>query len=75
MATLQEPVHPKKDSLFSLLKGIGIALVVIGHSGCPDALCDFIYAFHMPLFFIISGFLFKSTIFKNKNEFFLYCNR
>lgn len=69
MATLQEPVHPKKDSLFSLLKGIGIALVVIGHSGCPDAIRDFIYAFHMPLFFIISGYLFKKIYFQNKSDF------
>ena len=37
------------------LKAIGIMLVFLGHSGAPFH--DGIYLFHMPLFFIISGFL------------------
>ncbi len=42
------------------LKGIGILLVLLGHvSGLPSALHDIIYSFHMPLFFVISGFLFS----------------
>jgi acyltransferase len=42
------------------LKGIGILLVLLGHvSGIPATLHDVIYSFHMPLFFIISGFLFS----------------
>lgn len=42
-------------------KGIGIVLVVFGHFifNYNDAVRNFIYSFHMPLFFIISGFLFK----------------
>lgn len=48
-----------KNSTISICKGIGIILMVIGHSGCPKSLHDFIYLFHMPLFFIITGFLFK----------------
>lgn len=43
----------------SVAKGIGIILMVVGHSGCPDILNRFIYMFHMPLFFFISGYLFK----------------
>ncbi len=48
---------------------IGIVLVVLGHSGyagtniaedCP-CLFKWIYNFHMPLFFFISGFLFSLT--------------
>jgi len=46
-------------------KGIGIALVVIGHA-CAEATAinamwarDVIYLFHMPLFFIVSGYLAK----------------
>jgi acyltransferase len=41
-------------------KGIGIFLVILGHTtivGSPRAL---IYSFHMPLFFFISGFLFSA---------------
>ncbi len=40
--------------------GGAILLVVIGHSGCPELLYNLIYSFHMPLFFIISGYLYNS---------------
>ncbi len=45
-------------SYLDIAKGIGIIFVVVGHhlSGIP-ALTTWIYSFHMPLFFIISGFL------------------
>ncbi len=33
--------------------------MVIAHAGCPDAIWNFIYRFHMPLFFIMSGYCFK----------------
>lgn len=36
-------------------KGIGIILVVVGHSNPP--FMKYIYSFHMPLFFLLSGFL------------------
>ncbi|WP_172173856.1 acyltransferase family protein [Paraburkholderia elongata] len=41
-----------------ILKGIGIICVVIGHTipGYPKA---FVYLFHMPLFFFLSGQLFR----------------
>lgn len=43
----------------SILKAIGIILMVVGHSGCPALLRDAIYQFHMPLFFIASGMCLK----------------
>lgn len=49
----------KNNDTISIAKAVGIILVVIGHSGCPDILSKFIYLFHMPLFFIASGFFFK----------------
>lgn len=36
-------------------KGIAILLMVLGHSSIPSILSNFIWAFHMPLFFIASG--------------------
>ena len=42
-----------------LLEGGAILLVIVGHSGCPKLLYNLIYSFHMPLFFIISGYLFN----------------
>ncbi|MCI7504849.1 MAG: acyltransferase family protein [Coriobacteriaceae bacterium] len=40
-------------------KGIGIILVVFAHINYSHDLLTVIYSFHMPLFFIISGILFK----------------
>lgn len=48
-----------KEKIFSVFKGIGIITVVIGHSGCPGLLHDFIYLFHMALFYFVSGYFFK----------------
>lgn len=51
------------------LKGILIALMVVGHSGCPEWLSKAIYMFHMPCFFIISGFLFSEKHLNNAAEY------
>lgn len=51
-----------KDNRFSTVKAIGIVLMVIGHSGCPDYLHRLIYYFHMPLFFFCSGFFYVKPI-------------
>tara|TARA_B110000503_G_C7097696_1_gene392381 strand:- start:338 stop:1249 length:912 start_codon:yes stop_codon:yes gene_type:complete len=36
-------------------KGITILLMILGHTSIPSVLSNFIWAFHMPLFFIASG--------------------
>ncbi len=41
------------------LRGLGILLVLIGHNNPP--FINLIFGFHMPLFFIISGYLYKDT--------------
>lgn len=38
-----------------VLKGIGIILVVIGHVNTKGFLVQWLYTFHMPLFFALSG--------------------
>ena len=58
------------------VKGLAILLVVMGHvlawngmgtsadssyNEYGDLIFQFIYGFHMPLFFCVSGFLFKSS--------------
>lgn len=40
-------------------KGIGIITVVIAHVWTRGPVRDFIYAFHMPLFFLLSGYMFR----------------
>lgn len=46
-----------RDELWDVLKGIGIILVILGHMGLWN---EFIYSFHMPLFFFLSGVLYKN---------------
>ena len=41
-----------------MAKGVGIFLVIAGHTFAYSN-CDFIYAFHMPLFFFLSGLVFN----------------
>ena len=38
-------------------KAIGITLVILGHVPVPADIKWVIYGFHMPLFFVISGYL------------------
>lgn len=49
-------------------KGLGIISVVAGHIYSIE-ICKFIYLYHMPLFFFISGFLFKP--YNNQKSFFI----
>ena len=52
----------KRISYIDMAKGIGILLVLIGHSEFPSTnLITWISSFHMPLFFILSGMLFSHT--------------
>lgn len=39
-------------------KGIGMVLVITGHLCVGAPLRNFIYSFHMPLFFVLSGFVY-----------------
>ena len=48
-----------KNNFISIAKAIGIILMVAGHSGSPDIINRFLYLFHMPLFFVCSGYFFK----------------
>lgn len=52
-----------RDLTISVTKAICIILMVVGHSGGPEGLGNFIYLFHMPCFFVCSGFLFKEKYF------------
>jgi acyltransferase len=52
-----------------IARGIGIILVIIGHVSRNQELQNFIYSFHMPLFFMLSGFLYKHKENFVKNKF------
>jgi acyltransferase len=50
-------------------KGLGILLVMLGHTDIPSQLKTYIYTFHMPLFFFLSGYLFTLKKFPNLKVF------
>ena len=47
----------QRDGVLDAMRGIGIVLMVVGHSGFAGT--DFIYLFHMALFFMLSGYFFR----------------
>lgn len=61
------------NNYITIAKAIGIILMVVGHSGCSDALYRFIYLFHMPLFFFCSGIFMKNL--SDKENITLYLKR
>jgi len=50
-------------------KGLGIILVMLGHTTIPAPLKTYIYTFHMPLFFFLSGYLYKPEKFASFTAF------
>lgn len=52
-------------------KGLGMVLVILAHSNIPTIVRAEIYAFHMPLFFFLSGYLFLTRSIQILKRFFL----
>lgn len=51
----------QRDLTFDVMKGLGILLVLLGHTwGIPEHLHQAIFSFHMPMFFIVAGYFSKS---------------
>lgn len=48
-----------RNRIIDIMKGIGILLVIIGHIRFGSVVRKLIYSFHVPLFYLISGFLFN----------------
>ena len=44
---------------YDIARGCGILLITLGHCSVPAVLNHYIYAFHVPLFFLISGRVFN----------------
>ena len=65
--------NKSRNNYISIAKAIGIILMVVGHSGCPSAIGRFIYMFHMPLFFVCSGYFFKEIA--NKTSLLTFCRK
>lgn len=53
-------MNKKRIDYLDVAKGIGIILVILGHLVCYNSkLSCIIFSFHMPLFFFISGILYR----------------
>lgn len=50
-------ITTNRNQWMDVAKGLAIILMVIGHTPIPEMLSRFIYSFHMPLFFIASGWM------------------
>lgn len=49
----------RRDNRITIVKAIGIILVVVAHTDGHGLLNSFIFEFHMPLFFICAGYFFS----------------
>lgn len=57
---MMESLKKKRVSWIDIAKGIAILLVFFGHTlSTPKEFADFIYSFHMPVFFALSGYCFS----------------
>lgn len=61
----------KRNERIDIIKGFGIILMVLGHSGFPAT--HYIYLFHMAIFFIMSGGLYQDKYSHSMHTLKLYC--
>ena len=52
-------IQNKRIDWIDISKGIAIILMVLGHTSIPEPISKYIWSFHMPLFFMVSGMMFK----------------
>lgn len=63
----------ERNKVIDIIKGYGICLMVCGHSGAPFT--NWIYLFHMALFFIASGYLWNERNVVTKKNVVQYVKR
>lgn len=56
--------YKQRLDFIDVFRGCGIILMVMGHIGFGSKFDHFIHAFHMPMFFFISGYFYKSSAYK-----------
>lgn len=64
-------VLSKRDSIIDTSRGLALILMIIGHLGMKTSFVQFIYSFHMPLFFFISDM----TATRNMDSFLVFVNK
>ena len=61
-----------RDTSISIAKGVAIILMVMGHTEGPWWVINFIYLFHMPLFFVTAGYFWSKRSLEQPWD---YCRR
>lgn len=51
----------KRFDEIDILKSMGIILMIMGHIGFGGIFDYWIHSFHMPMFYFISGFLYRKS--------------
>lgn len=59
----------KRNTCISICKALAIMLMCMGHTEGPSRLINFIYLFHMPVFFITAGYFFSRKYVDNPWDF------
>jgi Fucose 4-O-acetylase and related acetyltransferases len=59
------------EKWIDVTKGIGILLVILGHSDFDQSFLTIIHTFNLPLFFFISGYLYNYTKYKQQPNYFI----
>lgn len=59
----------EQSNTISIGKAVCIILMLIGHAGPNEYVFNFIYLFHMPFFFFVSGYCFKEKYLDEKKTF------
>lgn len=63
-------LETKRLDWVDVAKGITILLMVAGHTSIPETTSKYIWSFHMPLFFFVSGFFYSEKKYKTFSSLF-----
>ena len=63
-------LNKRRIDWIDIAKGLGILAVILGHCHLPEKVWNSIYSWHMPIFFVISGYFYRvqpfEVLFKKK---------
>ena len=54
-----------REVFIDVARGLAIITMLVGHASAPDIINQLIFGFHMPFFFILSGYLWDSQKWNN----------
>ena len=58
-----------RNTQFSIVKALAIMLVVLSHAGISGWLFNFVFIFHVPVFFLCAGYFFNTRYLADEHTF------